>query len=194
MQMALLLRYQTFFLVAFHGVSCRWKRSGSNSFSVQQRLGSASVLWYLLHHRLQPASSLYFTSFVHQPMQPYSNSCMLHFSVFREFHLKWKKWKRFFYFFGTLILPWYHQTPPPSPCYISTGPGVMNEGNASWFGWNDAVPQHTAKTGLMNGIPHSTQIAFMMSHLKYQFPPISIPFKGDLYVWEFDHGSCRYRG
>lgn len=112
MQMALLLRYQTFFLVAFHGVSCRWKRSGSNSFSVQQRLGSASVLWYLLHHRLQPASSLYFTSFVHQPMQPYSNSCMLHFSVFREFHLKWKKWKRFFYFFGTLILPWYHQTPP----------------------------------------------------------------------------------
>ena len=113
MQMALLLRYQTFFLVAFHGVSCRWKRSGSNSFSVQQRLGSASVLWYLLHHRLQPASSLYFTSFIHQPMQPYSNSCMLHFSVFREFHLKWKKWKRFFYFFGTLILPWYHQTPTP---------------------------------------------------------------------------------
>ena len=144
MQMALLLRYQTFFLVAFHGVSCRWKRSGSNSFSVQQRLGSASVLWYLLHHRLQPALSLYFTSFVHQPMQPYSNSCMLHFSVFREFHLKWK-----------ILFLWYLDfslvssgPPPPSPCYISTGPGVMNEGNASWFGRNAAVPQHTARLAL----------------------------------------------
>lgn len=194
MQMALLLRYQTFFLVAFHGVSCRWKRSGSNSFSVQQRLGSASVLWYLLHHRLQPASSLYFTSFVHQPMQPYSNSCMLHFSVFREFHLKWKKWKRFFYFFGTLILPWYHQTPPPFPLLH-----INRTGGHEWreciLIWEECrSPSTYSQTGLMNGIPHSTQIAFMMSHLKYQFPPISIPFKGDLYVWEFDHGSCRYRG
>ena len=148
MQMALLLRYQTFFLVAFHGVSCRWKRSGSNSFSVQQRLGSASVLWYLLHHRLQPASSLYFTSFVHQPMQPYSNSCMLHFSVFREFHFKMEKMKKvllFHSFYLGIIRPL-----PPSPCYmyISTGPGVMNEGNASWFGRNAAVPQHTARLAL----------------------------------------------
>lgn len=35
----------------------------------------------------------------------------------------------------------------------------------------------------------TAQIAFMMSHLKYQFPLVLIPFKGDLYVWEFDHRS-----
>lgn len=55
--------------------------------------------------------------------------------------------------------------------------------------WEECVRDpYTGQQGLWMAYL-TAQIAFMMSHLKYQFPPVLIPFKGDLYVWELDHWS-----
>lgn len=46
---------------------------------------------------------------------PCSHTQLLYASFFsmQRIPFKMEKWKRFFYFFGTLILPWYHQIPTP---------------------------------------------------------------------------------